>query len=282
MTLTVESMIASFEHPHISKIPGIPNYESLTNLLGHLNANAASVPCLLGNGQLGWLPIIISPGLYNTLSPIQFIVPTHPGLQPNIANFASAAQVRAANAAFNERKRLYEEHAIINRALKQQIIDALDLKYIAALKNRITGFANTSASDLINHLKRNYMKIQPSQIADNDALIKKAWDVNEPFEVLITQIEDAMAFADAAQTPYTAAQILSIDTGLFSIPLREWRNKPLPNRTWPNFKTHFTAATIDYMEENQINRQAGYHANSMNGINTAEALANLAEATATD
>jgi hypothetical protein len=103
-------------------------------------------------------------------------------------------------------QRIGERPAIIDRALKQQIIDALDPKYIAALKNRITGFANTSATDLINHLKRHYMKIQPSQIAENDALIKKAWDVNEPFEVLITQIEDAMAFADAAQTQYTAAK----------------------------------------------------------------------------
>jgi hypothetical protein len=92
------------------------------------------------------------------------------------------------------------------------------------------------------------------------------WDPNQPFEMLVEQIEDAIDFATAGQTPYTDKQVvdnaytLVFSTGLFPEACREWRRTAADDKTWTNFKTLFYTAHDDLREQQTHTAQGGgYH-----------------------
>jgi hypothetical protein len=291
MTITVDGMIDSFEHPILDQIVGQPTYESLSQLLKTINANAASVPCPLGNGQLGWLAIVLSAAMYANLSADPFIIPNDPGTGPNIEPFATAQAIAIATSIFKEEKRLWTEYITIDRALKQQILKAVEDKYTTSLRHHMTGYANVRIRSIIDHLLRTYGRILPSELVENDQRFCTAYNPNEPIELLYEQLEQAMALADAAGQPYSEAQILNnaykliVDTRDYRDPCREWRKVPDHNKTWASFKIFFAEAARDLREEQGISGPGGYHANNAfedTQRSTAEAIANLATATASD
>ena len=49
----------------------------------------------------------------------------------------------------------------MDKALKAKIIQAVDDIYLKSLKNRITGYANISTRDMLDHLYAAYSKITP-------------------------------------------------------------------------------------------------------------------------
>jgi hypothetical protein len=54
-------------------------------------------------------------------------------------------------------------------------------------------------------------------------------DISLPFEAFVKQIDEAVKYTNAGETPYTAAQIVAnsyhlvFQTGLFPEACREWR-----------------------------------------------------------
>jgi hypothetical protein len=93
MAATVKLMVESFAMPLVPPIIGTPNYESLSAVFRILNANATSVSCPLGNGQLRWLRITIPEALFNSLSNTLFDLPTNPGYAPILPAFPTANQL---------------------------------------------------------------------------------------------------------------------------------------------------------------------------------------------
>ena len=91
-----------------------------------------------------------------------------------------------------------------------------------------------------------------------------AYDPNNPFKVLIDQIEDAINFAAAENIPYTPEQIVNVaynlvfDTGVFNDECKEWRKLPAVDQTWDQFKTTFTQAHQDLQESLTIAASVGY------------------------
>jgi hypothetical protein len=292
MATTVESMVDSFPHANVPPIVGTPTYETMATLFRLLCANATSVPCALGNGALGWLRICIDDALFNTFSNVPFPLPTNPGYAPVIPNFAAQSTIAAMQADHKEQLRLWNEYNTVDRALKQQLIGAIEDKYLSAIRNRLTGFSTQTTREIMQHLLRHYGRITPAEINDNDAKFRKEFDGNEPIEVLFEQIEDAMQFAVDAVAPYNVQQVLANAlnlvqrTGVYEHAVREWRRLPTPDHTWSNFKHHFADAATDLRDDRRTSNQSGYHAanNALEAFtnDTAEAFANLANATVAD
>jgi hypothetical protein len=226
MTITVDQMVESFTHPSIPKIGGQPSYHSLKELFTTLNANAASVPCTISTGDLGWIAVTISPALP---------FPTNPGPIAALPPFAAPSQLRAIIAAHAERQRLWQEYNTVDRALKQQLIQAIEQKYISGQRNQLTRFAGFRTRTLIEHLQRNYGTLQPSELAANDAAFKKPYNADKPIETLYAQIEEAAAIADAGLQPYSHPQILNNafllvrNSGVFRDACQEWKRTPIGN-----------------------------------------------------
>jgi hypothetical protein len=137
--------------------------------------------------------------------------------------------------------------------------------YLRTLQHRHTGFSNVTTRQLIEHLLRTYGNITPTDIAANDKKFRSAYDAVQPVEHLFSQIEDTMDYADAGQSPYTAAQVLTnaysliFKTGMFSESCREWRRRPAAEQTWTNFKTQFAEAHQDLRLVQSTTQGAGYH-----------------------
>jgi hypothetical protein len=131
-------------------------------------------------------------------------------------------------------------------------------------------------------------------MTENDKTFCSAYNPADPSKMLIQQeVEDAhQTFAAAGGQAYTATQIVSnacsiiFNTGMLIEACQEWGRWPEPEKTWPNFKTHFAQAHTELGELNHTTQAAGYH-NANNAmasfaIKTGEALANIATAMTAD
>jgi hypothetical protein len=140
-----------------------------------------------------------------------------------------------------------------------------------------------------------YGRILPSEIVRNDANFRKDYDANEPIEIMYEQIEDAMQLAADADAPYNENQVLANAlnllqrTKVYRHSCHEWQRKAAGGKTWQNFKTHFAEAANELREDQTTGQAHGYHqtptANNTMELfttETAEAFANLANATASD
>jgi hypothetical protein len=209
MTTSVERLVESFPHPHIPAIAGPPNYETITDITRLLNANAASIHSELGGGNYGHLALTISAASYATLSPVAFVPPANPGTTTIIPPLATAAIISQTVREHDESLRLWHQYNNVNAGLKQQLISSISNIYICTLQDRHTGFANVSTRELIKHLLCAYGNVTPTDLAENDARFKTAYDPSEPIETLYSQLEDAMDYADAGDNAYTANQVVS-------------------------------------------------------------------------
>jgi hypothetical protein len=114
--------------------------------------------------------------------------------------------------------------------------------YLRTLQNRHTGFAAVTTCQLINHLLTTYGNLTPTDLANNDIQFCQAYDLSQPIESLYAQIEDAMDLVAAALAPYTAAQVIAnaysmvFTTGMFPEACREWRKRPINQKTLGQFQ----------------------------------------------
>ena len=292
MPTDINKIVDGFPHPIIPPIIGVPTYQSISELNLQLNANAASVQSNLGDGQQGLLALTVSTAIYATISNIPFVAPANPGPTADLPEGGGTGPVLAAIVAAHKLATdIFKEYNATDKALKQQVISAVNNIYISTLRHRITGFANVSTREMLVHLYTTYGRLTAANIQANDERMKSQYDPNQPLETFIAQIEDSVALADAAATPYSTPQILSIaynnifSTGMFSDACRDWRRKTAADKTWATFKSDFALAHQELQESKITSDQAGYHsANSAFDIQkeTANAIANLATATAAD
>ena len=95
---STESILNAFPYQTIPKIVGTPTYETITESIALLKANAASIQTELGGGRLGFLALTVSPAVYATLSATAFAVPANPGpFPPPLAGNPMGAQIQLAN-----------------------------------------------------------------------------------------------------------------------------------------------------------------------------------------
>jgi hypothetical protein len=293
MTLTIEDYIAGFPYPLIPKIQGLPTYESIAEVQRLLNANAASVETTLGGGLLGYLSLTVTAAVYGTHSGgIAFVAPANPGHVPIIAAGTTQFNMAELVRQHTENKRLWLEYQTVGKALRQQAISAIDDIYLRTLRNPITGYATVTVLDLLTHLFTNYGRVTPHDLQLNDQRMRTPYNVDQPIEVLIAQIDEAVEYAAAGQQAYSPEQMVNLAyslifaTGHYEVACREWRIKATADKTWANYKLHFTAAYNDRRESAVTTQGAGYHGANMVTRDfletTADALANLAEITVTD
>ena len=268
---------------------GQPAFNTLEALKLFLGTNSASVISHLGNGALGLLWIIISDTVYDTLSCTLFIPPANPGLIPVIPDEQTQFQISAITDTHRQQSNLFHEFNNTDKALKQQLLGAMDDMFTCALKNRFIGYANVTTKQLLTHLFTTYGKITGNDLRLNDASMNRAYNVNLPIEVLFDQIEDGMDYADADNHPKTPAQIVMTgqqliqETGMFADNLKLWKRLPDLERTWTRFKTDFTLAHQEHRENAVFGQGVFNQANNTDQqTEIVEAVANLAEATVAD
>ena len=69
---------------------------------------------------------------------------------------------------------------------------------------------------------------------------------------MVEQIDDAIDYAIAGETPYTTEQILTNaynliqQTGMMDDACKDWRRKPAESKNWETFENDFALAHTNY------------------------------------
>ena len=158
---TVNYHETSFEKPNLTRILGIG---SLYQLLTDLRANALSVHSNLGGGNDGHLGLLMTPAQYAIESPTPYQRPAHPGalvIPPATARHLADQMERD----YKEELRVFHEVRGVEKALTQQVVSAVEDKYLLAFKNRQTRQFNRNVLQIFTHLQTNYSKFSLAQLS---------------------------------------------------------------------------------------------------------------------
>lgn len=250
---TVDTIYNAF-NDKATKIVGTPNIDTLRALRTQLKSNAANIQSNLGGGAHGDLGLILSDAAYVFVAPgFAYIRPDNPGQLPIFPDGATGPQIAAVERLHRVEMYEFNRYKNVESALKRFIIHSVDDIFIHALHQQHIGYANRTTRELLDHMFNLYGRVHPDDLVTNTKRMQEPWDPNTPFEQLAKKIDDCADFADAANQPYSPAQILTqayslvFATGLYERQLEEWNNKALAEQTWDNFKSFFLIAQTNLM-----------------------------------
>jgi hypothetical protein len=281
---TPEEISASFiEKP--MPIIGKPTRAHLIPLRNAVHANACQIQTMLGGGKYGYLGAFLSDDNYAELDDTQpFVEPKHPGnLLVNSLN-GTQPVITDALRANKEAIRQFEEYKNVLQALRKQIVDTVEEKYILSLRNKYTRYNNLHPKEILTYLFDTYGKITPEDLVANDKRLIEEWDGVEPFESVIERVNECIEFAQEADREYTENQVLDrvlvvvAKCGLYADDIKDWNKVPDEDKTWPEFQEFMLKAQTEFRRNQQNNKQTGYGMSA----EQFEALANLVAAAATN
>jgi hypothetical protein len=299
---TVKDVIASFTHPVLPTVQGETDYQTIHAIRKSLQANSRAIDTHLGGGTLGHLRLIFSDASYAMIAratdagPTICISPTAPGWAPANTD-GTSSQISAARHIWEEDVKTYRTYTSVQQALKKQIISVFEPLYLDVLNDNMVGFANISARDMLDNIFGTYGNITAVDLEINFEHMRRAWDPQQPVESFIKQIQDCADYSEAGGVLIVHPQQINVGyanifaTGHFMSACRRWDEKPLAEKTWAQFKAHFSAAHRQHKQmQGESAATAGYHsANAAVGQTedqmaeaTIGALASLATATASD
>lgn len=150
-----------FPKPDLTPIIGKPAFEDLYQLLIDLRLNAQSIHSNLGGGAHGHLGLLMTPQKYVIQSPTPYVRPIHPNplVIPAGSTRVSAEELQRT---YNESIHVFHEVRGVEQALIQQLVSAVEDKYLLAFKNRTTGRFNGNILQIFQYLLSAYGRISPA------------------------------------------------------------------------------------------------------------------------
>ena len=243
-----------FEYEELEKIHGEPDYMKLKTLHDQLKANAASVPSDLGGGANGHLGLVLTVQQYGFISLVPFVRPLHPG-PLIIPEGAGPGAIEILKYTHDHALEQYRKIQAVEKTLIQQLSKAVDKSYLEELRNQATGLLQLPLSQIIQHLKTNYGRVQSSEYKRQyQDLTEYRYNTDKPIDQLFNKIQDFNDLAEATGLPQSASQSLHMGTemikncGTLTDSLKDWNRTPVDNKTWNNFKLHFREAQKQYRE----------------------------------
>lgn len=262
-TTTKTSLGLNFPHPHLTVIIGKPTYAGVRRLQKELYANAKTIPSLLGGGRNGHLALVMTAPEYLVLSNVAYVEPVHPGTQPVHPANATAAQITEANCQYDATLVQVALHVSVINALRQQILAAVDNKYLLKLEDSDLGYTVTPG-EMLGFIKHTYGALTPNEIELNRASLSSPWNPDDDIEDIWLRIRDAQVLAAAANSPIDDASairltLLSLEaTGVFTFALDNWRLKDDATKTMETFQEHFTKENMERLHQLTA-KTGGYH-----------------------
>ena len=227
-----------FEYPELTRIHGEPTTQNLITLQREIRANAITVHTTLGGGHHGHLGLVCSDATYATIPNAQpYVRPVAPGAL-TIIQPATQYEIAQQRDQHNEETRVFREVLGVERTLIQQIVAAVDAKYIKALRDPVTNKIAFTIPEVLSHLFNAYRHVTPTELYNLKQKVETMqFSPQEPVDTLITEIDDLADIADLANSPITDRQ--RVDMGYiilqrckpFKVSLREWNERPLAGRT---------------------------------------------------
>lgn len=239
-----------FEYPDLTRIIGEPTTATLLTLRNEVKANAQAVHTTLGGGEHGHLGLVCSPETYATLVPgnTPYIKQPNPG-RLIIDGTETQYQIAQRREEHAEALRLFKDCIGVERAIIQQIVAAVEPKYLKALRNPVTNKITQSIPDIFTYLFETYGDVTPQELRHLTTQVESmSFPPNEPVDTIFTEIDDLGTIAELARAPMTEQQKINMaylllqNAQVYSTALNKWNQKGHQQQTWNNFRTHFRDA----------------------------------------
>jgi hypothetical protein len=190
---------------------------------------------------------------------------TAPGRAPGNTD-GTAAQISAGRHTWDEEVHTHRTYTSVHQALKKQIITVFEPMYLDVLNDDMVGFANITARAMLDHLFITYRNITAVDLENNFEHTHRAWDPQQPVESLFTQIQDCADYSEAGGVLIGHPQQINVGyakifaTEHFMSACRRWNEKPHAEKTWAQFKAHFSAARRHHKQmQRESAAISGYH-----------------------
>jgi hypothetical protein len=278
----VDAIMAGFPSQP-DKIMGEPNYKTIRALQDTLEENASSIECGLGGGANGYLGVLLTAAEYATIpGTFPFQAPVNPRhTAPPVAGAAAAIANQAR--VFDEAYHQYQEYNNVVKALRKQLVSAVDEAYLIALKHDCTMYNAVPLEQMLTHLYAEYGEISHEDYKLNDTKFNEPWDGAEPIELIVACWNKCIKFAVASRKPYTNKQILEktfaivYDCGLYYEELKDWKKKPVGQKTYLLFQSHIKAAQKEYRLQQRTSKRSGFGLATQELVATTEHFAYFIE-----
>ena len=238
-----------FEFPELTKIHGTPSYHTLRIIEDEVKSNLASVTSELGGGANGHLGLLGTDAEYaNIPGTAPYIRPVHPGALVIEAGTSQHISTGMRND-HGDAIKLFREVDDVEKCIIKQLVQALDSKFLKSLRNRSTNAIAHNLQTIFAHLFTKYGTIEDEVLTEEEEKLRDTeYNILDPLVTVFDQIEELQHLGNAAQNPYSEAQLIKLalriikGTNDFETGIRTWIEKARVDKTWVSFKSHFEEA----------------------------------------
>ena len=144
-----------FDYPELTKIIGKPTITTLLKMKNELKANAQSVPLTLGGGSHGHLGLVLTDVEYNS------VAHGTPYVRPPLSVLTTESsdtqfQLAQKRHEYDTKMLMYSESVVVDQILIQQIVNAMDEKFLKAIQYITTNRIVMRISDILQYLFDTY------------------------------------------------------------------------------------------------------------------------------
>ena len=152
-----------FVHKELSRIFGEPSLASLLTLRNEVKSNAMCVDSTLGGGSHGHLGLVFTPAVYATIpGTVAYTRPVLPTL--TVTQTDTQYIIAEARNQYAIDLQSFREINAVERAIIQQIVTAVEGKYLKAIKNKLTNI-NKTIPQILQHLFDTYGDISLKELS---------------------------------------------------------------------------------------------------------------------
>ena len=254
-----------FEHPELTRIHGEPTTATLVTLQREIRANAQSIPTTLGGGFYGHLGLVCNETEYASIpNTTRYVKPTNPGMLQPGATTETQFQIIQRRDEHAEQTRIFREALSVERTLVQQIVAAIDKKYLKAIRNNITSKIMLTIQEIFEYLFDTYGDVTTAELRELRATVENMTYIpTEPIDNIFTEIDEFSDIAVIAKSPISDQQRIDIAYLIlqklrqFKNGLHSWNKLPRVNQTWDNFKIHFRSEHKELKKTGQLTIEEG-------------------------
>jgi light-regulated signal transduction histidine kinase (bacteriophytochrome) len=159
----------------------------------------------------------------------------------------------------HESLRLFREVQGVEKALIQQIVQAVEAPYLAAIRDRTSNSLQGTVHTVLEHLQSVYGRVSPQMLEDRDQELRNmTYIMQHPIDIVFNAVEDYVDFAELGSQPLTTRQtiakayIILNKTRRFKNDITDWNRRTDADKTWINFKTHFRRAHQEFRETTDV------------------------------
>ena len=196
-----------FQHKGLTRVYGVPDFDSIKTLEDELKANASIVQTKLGGGKFGHLGLVVSPTQYANASQVPHDCPTQPVLE--ISQDTAQHEVARLRHDYVQAHVQFREVCNLEKQLLSQMTQAINGLYIIALSNQHTGTIKQTILQVFTWLYTKYGQVkQEAQVKKAQSIREITYDIQDPMVVLWHEIDNLTCLAEAASNTYTPRKIL--------------------------------------------------------------------------